>query len=320
MTHHGSRRPPQRREAIGLTRNRALVGVAAALSWATGTVGCSDDTSDPAEPPLEPLFSLAVIADPHIASVPDHEERLAAAVAWLDEHAQAQQIELVLVLGDIGWGAGLEQAKLLLDELDLLYLPIVGDNEIHAGDDQAFDTTYQPQYQLLNDGLDHWRQASVPVWDPEAEMDAWLQNLAFDYRGLHFFALDLCIRGDDTIMGEFGDLHDFSGGSWTWFEEQLSALEPTRGESIILLSHIPMFLGLLDTEEMPKVDALLEPMGDYVYANLAGHTHGNLMREGAGFDVYVTNATHDDDNTIRLIEVQGNGQRFAYTHRLVVVP
>ncbi len=298
----------------------ALGAIAAVLVGAVGTAGCSDETSGLGEPPLESLFSIAVIADPHIETVSDHEERLTAVIAWLDENALAEQIELVLVLGDIGWGAGLERAKQLLDELDMPYLPIVGDNEIVAGDDQAFDTTYQPQYQLLSDRFDHWRQAPLPVWDPEAGMDSWLQNLAFDYRGLHFFAVDLCIRGDDTIMGEFGTLHDFDGGSWPWLEDQWSALAPSRGESIILLSHIPMFLGALDGDEMTRVNALLEPLGEYVYANLAGHLHGNLEREGAAFDVYVTDATHDDDNTVRLIDVRGNGQRFEYDHRLVVIP
>ncbi|MBW2458050.1 MAG: metallophosphoesterase [Deltaproteobacteria bacterium] len=292
----------------------------AALACVLGATGCSDAADEPGEPALESLFTLAVITDSHIASVPDHVDRLTAAIDWIDEHADAQSIELVLVLGDIGWGPGLAQAKELLDTLAVPYVPLVGDNEVHAGDDESFHTTFSPQYEVLDGVVDRWRRAPLPVFDPEADMDAWLQNLAFTYRGVHFFALDLCIRGDDTIMGEFGDLHDFPGGSFTWFAEQLASLEPSLGESIVLLSHIPMFLGALDTEEMPVVDALLEPQGAFVYANLAGHLHGNLLREGSAFDVYVTDATHDDDNTIRLVEVQGNGQRFAYAHTLVVVP
>jgi hypothetical protein len=296
--------------------------------WATVTTfacglaaaGCGGDDAGTVEPPLEPLFSMAVITDTHITTSPENVERLTAAVDWIDDHAVERQIELVLVLGDIGWEGGLAEAKSLLDELDVPYVPIVGDNELHAGDDEAFHTTFTPQFTALGDRLDNWRHASVPVWDTEAEMDVWLQNLAFDYRGLHLFAVDLCIRGDNTIMGEFGDLHEFEGGTWPWLEDQLAVLEPTRQQSIILLSHIPMFQGVLDNDEMPMVEALLEPLSEYVYANLAGHLHGNLVREGAGFDVYVTDATHDDDNTVRLIEVEGNGQRYAYTHNLVVVP
>jgi hypothetical protein len=320
MTHHGLFCPPSRGPLAPWPQRSARLVMVAALCGAAGTMSCGAETDSPAEPPFQSLFSIAVIADPHITTNADHEERLAAAIAWINENALSQEIELVVVLGDIGWGAGLTQAKQLLDELDVLYVPVIGDNEIAAGDDQAFDTTYQPHYQRLDEGLDDFRRSSVPVSDPQGEMNAWLQNLAFDYRGLHFFALDLCIRGDDTIMGEFGDLHDFEGGSWPWLQAQWSALEPSRRESIILLSHIPMFLGALDTEEMPKVNALLEPVGDYVYANLAGHLHGNLVREGAGFDVYVTDATHDDDNTIRVIEVRGNEQGFAFAHSLVVIP
>jgi hypothetical protein len=309
-------------------RDVAAVRIAPPTMWVSlvvlagglAAVGCGGAEDDTEEPPVEPLFSIAVITDTHITTSPENVDRLTAAVDWIDDHASEQQIELVLVLGDIGWGQGLGQAKSLLDELDVPYVPLVGDNELHAGDDETFHTTFAPQFQLLEATVDHWRHAPVPVWDPEAEMDGWFQNLAFDYRGLHLFAVDLCIRGDDTIMGEFGDLHEFEGGTWPWLTEQLAALAPTRQESILVLSHIPMFQGLLDNDEMPQVDGLLEPMSDFVYANLAGHLHGNLLSEGAGFDVYVTDATHDDENTVRIIEVSGNELRFAYTHSLVVVP
>ena len=34
----------------------------------------------------------------------------------------------------------------------------------------------------------------------------------------------------------------------------------------------------------------------------------------------MTDAIFDDENTVRVIDVQGNDERFAYTHELVVVP
>jgi hypothetical protein len=291
------------------------------LSLATAPTGCGgDDEGGPDEPELESLFSLAVITDTHITGSEERVERLTTAVEWIDGHAAERQIEIVFVLGDIGWNGGLPQAKALLDELDVPYVPLVGDNELHAGEDETFHDTFLPQYDVLTASVDDFRRAPVPVWDVDAGMDAWLQNLAFEYRGLHLFALDLCIRGDDSIMGEFADLHDVEGGTWPWLSAELSALEPAREESVILLTHIPMMLGALDTVEMPMVDALLGPLGDYVYANLAGHVHGNLLEEGPAFDVYMTDATHDDENTVRVIEVQGNDLRFAYAHELVVVP
>jgi hypothetical protein len=41
---------------------------------------------------------------------------------------------------------------------------------------------------------------------------------------------------------------------------------------------------------------------------------------GPGFDVYAIDATWDDDNAVLLVEVSGNGVRFAYRHEQVVVP
>lgn len=277
------------------------------------------DAPDP-EPPLEPLFSLAVITDLHISGALENEQRLQAAVQWIDDHAAERSIELVLVLGDIGWGSTIERSKELLDELDVPYVPINGDNEIHAGDEEAFRTLYQPQYDSLAATLDGWRMAPVPVLHPGTGQDAWLQNAAFEYQGLHVLAVDWCVRGADGLAGEVGDLHDYEGGSWRWLSDELTGLEPTLLQSVVIISHIPMFGGMFSLDQMAQITGLIAPRRDYVYANLSGHLHGNLVMEEEGFDAIVTDATFDDDNTVRVIEVQGNGVRLAYEHELIVVP
>ncbi len=306
------------RHANGAHRATAAASAVLALVIASG---CGDETTA-AAPPFQPLFSLAVLADPHIASDPEHDQRLSAAVEWINDNAAARQIELVVVLGDVGWGAGLPRSRELLDELDLPYVPLIGDNEVHVGDDETFHNTYQSQYEQLASVLDDWRKAPTPVYHPQAEEDAWLQNVAFSHRGVHFFGLDWCVRGaEDEFAGEFGDLNDFSGGTWPWFEQELEQTEPALPESIVMLTHIPMMIGLFFADEMAALAELLGPRAEHVYANLAGHVHGELEWpvEEAGYTVYTTDATWDDEITVRVIRVDSNGTALAYQHENVVV-
>ena len=282
-----------------------------------------DETGgDTAAPSLEELFAFAVIADPHIVSNPDNAARLQAAVAWVEDQAEARSIELVLVVGDIGWGPGLPSAKEMLDELSMPYLPIIGDNEVHAGSEEAYHTTFAPHFEVLSTTLDGWSKAEVPVWNPQIEQQSWLDNASFDHRGVHFVGLDWAVRGDDSGVGETGDLHDFEGGTLPWLAADLDARTWQARECIVLASHIPMQLGMFDLAEVAALDEVLLPLADHVYADFAGHLHlnGEQTDTGHGFDVYLTDATFDDVNTVRVVTVSGTGREFAFAHDVVVVP
>ena len=267
------------------------------------------------------LFSFAILVDPHITTVVEHEQRLKAAVKWINDNASSRSIEVVLVLGDIGWGQGLPKSKELLDQLQMPYVPLIGDNEVAADDDETFEQVYRPQLDALGSQLDNWRSASVPVTHPLANVQVWLQNAAFSHRGVHFFTLDWCVRGVKGALAEFGDLNDYTGGSWPWLQTELAevvAAEPAD-HSIVLFSHIPMMLGMFDTIEWPMIGEVFEPHADLVWANYAGHLHGTLEMVGAGFKTLITDATWDDQNTVRLVEVLGNDSRFAYVDNLIEV-
>jgi len=81
-----------------------------------------------------------------------------------------------------------------------------------------------------------------------------------------------------------------------------------------------MHLGAFDMAELGRLHALLEPYAGRVHANYAGHVHRSYELVGEGpLDVYVLDATHDDDNTVRVVEVSGNGRRFEYRQDEVVV-
>ncbi len=284
-------------------------------------LGCGSEASEQ-EQPLAELFSFALIADPHITTVAENEERLKAAVKWINDNASTRKIEVVLVLGDIGWGQGLPQSKKLLDQLQVPYVPLIGDNEIAADDDETFEQVYRPQLDALDGQLENWRTASTPVAHPDANADVWLQNAAFEHRGVHFFALDWCVRGIKGALAEFGDLNDYTGGTWPWLETELAevvAAGPAQ-ESIVLLSHIPMMGGMFDTIEWPIIGELFEPHAELVWANYAGHLHGPIEMPGPGFTMWTADATWDDQNTVRLIEVRGNSSRFAYIDTEIEVP
>lgn len=294
-----------------------LTPLVAVLAMTTAGCGSGGEEVEPA--PIVPLFSFAVIADTHISSNPEHETRLQRSVDWINSNVEARQVELVIVLGDIGWGEGVARSKALLDELIVPYVPLRGDNELH-GSEQAFEQAYAPQYERLSQVLKGWRKAPATVWDPVGNQEVLLQNMAFSHRGVHFFALDVCVRGQEDIMSEFGVLNDYEGGTLPWFERELPLLDPTARDSVIMLTHIPMFLGAFDADEMKAIEDLVAPYDNQVYANLAGHLHFNYERESKGFDVFVTDAVWDDDNVVRMIEVSGNGEVYEYDHEVVVVP
>jgi hypothetical protein len=279
------------------------------------------DDEDAAEPPMEPLFTFAIVADPHVTGSGENADRLAADVEWINTHAHERMIEVVLALGDLGWDDGLELSRQLLDELEVPYVPIIGDNEVQAGDEEAFEATFSQRYDLLATTFGGWQRAAAPVWNPEAGQESWFTNMAFDHRGVHFVGVDWCARGVSGLEGEMGDLHDFDGGTWQWFEGVFGALPKDAVESIVLFSHIPMHFGAFWLDEMNAIEGLLGPFADAVYADFAGHVHITYEQAvpGGGYVVYVTDATFDDENTIRLVQVEGNGVRFAYTHELIVV-
>ena len=312
-----------------MTSNRRfqMIGLLGGLLW-LGCSGTDDDTADDdvadddtadEEPELEELFTFAVIADSHITSNPDNEARLQSALDWIDAEAGPRGIELAVVLGDIAWGDGLETARGQLDGLTVPYVPVIGDNEIHGGSEAAFDETFEPQYETLSATLTDWSRAPTPSADPDTGGDSYFQNHGFTHRGVRFIGLDWCVRGDDGIVGETGDLHDFDGGTLPWLEQQLAPTADGPLDSVLMLSHIPMQIGLFDLDELARLEQVMEPHRGQLAANLAGHVH--LDSEGSHegyYDVYTTDATWDDEVTVRVITVSGNGVRFSYDHELVV--
>jgi hypothetical protein len=283
-------------------------------------------------------FSFAIIADPHIDLNPDHKIKLISAVDWIIRNKDKKDIELVFVLGDIAWGGSrkkrnLRIAREILDRLNhagMPYVPVIGDNEIQKRCEKEFEDTFNKQYQYLSKILGHWRKAPTPVGGK------YLQNFSFDYKGCHFISCDFNSRkpGD-----EGGELHDFTGGSWPWFKNDIETCPKAKEESIVIITHIGMFRTgfgsadqfLFSQDEMLKIQSFLFDYRDYVDSNYAGHIHLNwhsTVWTGFFTTIYHVRTTDetwygrqwpepdDKETTVRLVKVNSDGNKVLYNQQI----
>jgi len=231
------------------------------------------------------------------------------AVNEINKLTDSQNIAFVAVLGDITDQAELSElraAKLIFDNLTVPWVPIIGnhdgwpmtDND-EAPDccpppDSYFDSIMGPEYSNLASEMSGWgKESPALVYNPERERDAYFENFFFDYGGFHFVCLDLNRDG-----WRAGELHDFAGGTWSWFKqhmEQFVQQNPERSRDVILLAHHPMRDDGLSGEstftaaELDQISNFTvntsysyvdssgitqtRPYSSRIWGQLAGHTH-----------------------------------------------
>jgi hypothetical protein len=283
-------------------------------------------------------FSFAVLADPHIGGNPDNRAKFETVVDWLISNKESKDIELTFVLGDIAWGGSagnrnLAAAKKILDRLKhngITYLPVIGDNEIQSGCEEEFQQVFGPHFKILSNKLDNWRKATAPV------SSMYLQNFSFDYKGCHFVCPDFNSR---KARGEGGELHDFEGGSWRWFKNDIERCPKSKKENIVIMTHVGMFhtgFGFADKfvfseNEINKVKAFLHDYKDNVDSNYAGHFHLNWYVPVWSelfvpiYHVRVTDETwtriqwpevEDPGLTVRWVQVDNSGVKISYQQNI----
>lgn len=271
--------------------------------------------------PAEFVFSYALIADPHVTAAGERVERLVTALDWIEAEREERGIELVFILGDIAWSEGWDEAVAAFQALSIPWLPVQGDNPIQVGEEAGFEQTFGPELAELGTSLDGWSRAALPVDDPVNAGQAWLQNYAFDHRGLRFIALDWNSRMIDPLWGETPDLHDFEGGTLPFLRGELQALGEGLDERVVLLTHMPMIQGpgSFDVKEGQAMIGTLGPYAELVYANHAGHLHGSA--EGSwdecGMLVDTTDATWDDIVSLRVVGVSQDRVSVHYANELI---
>jgi hypothetical protein len=271
-------------------------------------------------------FSFVVLADPHIEGDPDHEARLLSALEWINLNRAERRIELVLIVGDIAWGEGhLERTREMLDTLAVPYLPLIGDNEIQSGFEREFNDTFSPQYEALAGILDDWHKAPAPVWNPEQGTESFFQNFSFDHRGVHFVGLDWCTRRVAPIVGEQADLHDFPGGTFEWFRQDIEGCPKPLEENIVMASHHPMHflpIGAFTIQEQTVLERFTSQYRDALYADFAGHYHLSVHNglRSAGYEIYLTQSPWVAQNALRIVTVDYEQDRIAYSSEIVTIP
>ncbi|MHC4726721.1 MAG: metallophosphoesterase family protein [Planctomycetota bacterium] len=284
-------------------------------------------------------FSFAIIADPHIDGNVDNHAKLISAVDWIISNKVKKDIQLVFIVGDIAWGGyrsnrNLKIARAILDRLnnaDIPYIPVIGDNEIQRKCEKEFEGIFNKQYQYLGNVLGNWRKVPTPV------KGMYLQNFSFDYKGCHFISCDFNSRERGN---EGGELHDFAGGSWPWFKKDIETCPKARKESIVIITHIGMFRTgfatadqfLFSQDEMNRIKSFLYDYREYVDSNYAGHIHQNwhsVVWSGLFTTLYhvrITDETwhgkqwpeaNDKGVTIRLVQVNSNGNKVSYSQHFV---
>ncbi len=290
-------------------------------------------------------FSIAVIADPHCTNNQEHWDRMDKAIAWINDNRAAKKIDMVVIVGDMAWGGNnLLVMKGKLDGLAVPYLPVIGDNEIHGGDEAVFDDVFSTQFDTLASIFpDSWSKAPAHVINPHTGKEMYLENYSFDYKGLHIICADWSTRTEEGLLEtEQAELYDFEGGTWPWFKEDILNWTGTDKESILVFSHHPMHvspaypltkmdLGAFSYEDFKIITSFTLPLKDYISASYAGHYHVPMqhdVREG-GYKVYVTRALHQPrqleegnllkEPTIKLINVKKNDGGFTYKNQLVYV-
>lgn len=257
----------------------------------------SDTTdTDPVAP--ERVTTIGILADPHVTGEGEHADRLRAAVAWLGEQ---EDVELVLVLGDVAWGDGLDLAPGLLAELPVPWVPIIGDNEIQDGSEERSWEAFAPQRAALAASVPSYAHAAAPVDEP-GYGPVWLDNASLDYAGVHVVMADLVIRSESGALGEFGTLHDYAGGTLPWLEADLDG----RGaEPWILATHIPPHLGFLDLAELETLGERLGEYTPHLLGVFSGHVHldSTVEVEELGATVTTVDDVWGDTLTVHRVEV-----------------
>lgn len=283
-------------------------------------------------------FSFAIIADPHISGNPDNRTKFETAINWIISNQKSKNIELTFVLGDIAWGGSrsnrnLAVAKKILDRLSdngITYVPVIGDNEIQYRSEREFQEVFGPHFIALSRILDNWRKAPVPA------AGKYLQNFSFDYKGCHFVCPDFVSR---KAGSEGGELHDFGGGSWPWFKNDIEQCPKSKDENIVIMTHIGMFHTGFDfadkfvfsKDKMDKIKSFLNDYKENVDSNYAGHLHLNWYVPVWSelfvplYHVRVTDETwskvqwpesEDSGLTVRWVQVDNNGTKMSYQQHI----
>ncbi len=318
-------------------------------------VAChGDDSGAPATEDPRCAFSFAILTDTHIGegvqdygtpgwddswsedTESDSEAVLAQAVADINLLAEEPDgPSFVVVLGDItdsGERSELERALYLLNELEIPYLPLVGNHDVwpYAYDEAAglhaeADTPVGDRwlYYVFFEAFDDAHELvgaihnSPPVKHLSIDAKTHFLDYAFTYCGVRFVALDTSTRahagGGEPGIGPEAKLYQKPDSPWPWLIEELGTGWGAEDDDVVILAHHPFTQGSLlafDEEDFATIEADLGQHGleDRVMAFFGGHQHVDAELEGpTGIPVVLTAATKDGRDP-RVVRVSKQGE------------
>jgi len=108
-------------------------------------------------------------------------------------------------------------------------------------------------------------------------------------------------------------------------KQELELCRERPENSVVLLSHLPMhvnfFYRVFTKEEDEAIAVVTKPFDKILFADFAGHYHINWTqpRPDWGYDLFVTDATWDDEITLRVVGVESAKDEVTYTNRLITL-
>lgn len=286
-------RAQQTPDTVGVDYNPGLAGSSWQFSFIQLTdihIGEGAPGDDYGTPGYEDGITATDAGDPLI--------RLRKSVAWINEHREALKVHFVVVTGDLsesGEISELLRCKMVLDSLEVPYIPMVGNHDIWPlsqgieaplpDGDSLFNVLFSDAFiraQAFFPGWDDGTRLSS-AWDTENNCNAFYQNYGFQYGSYRFLFTDFVSRAHDLAVfnGAAADaqLHDLPGGTWPWLQQAILNA-PAGEDNLLIFAHHPLSKSLLsgsfasfDYNEYDAVTQFLNTYAARVGAWIAGHKH-----------------------------------------------
>ncbi len=253
-------------------------------------------------------------------------ESLRNAVNWINSHIESEDIRFVVITGDItgsGERSEFEKAKEIFDELEVPYVPIIGNHDVwpyvryefeaeYAYGDSVMNEVFKDTYLKNSQFFDYWDEGMrlTKVYSPKSKQSHNFHNFSFAYDGFVFVTVDFNPRHHvekaEPGVGGYAVLNNFENGSYPWLLDQVENHPLKEYKNIVLLSHQPphrdalSWYNGLPLSDIDKLTKDLLPFRDNIAVWIAGHVHRNaeyvLSTIGGGMkitDVKETAANKD---------------------------
>jgi hypothetical protein len=214
-------------------------------------------------------------------------------VAWINAHKDS--IDFVVVTGDLTSGAERSEflkAKEILDQLEVPYVPMVGNHDIWpqtkkekaATPDgtRVFMEVFAPVLERLKTQFPDWEEGPGPATSPQSTP---FQDFTFTYKGVHMVCADLNSRHHAFPQAGAKPGVELSE-SWTWIKDHIRSRRQTHPDQpMMMFQHQPLtrFIPeLADGSFTPGqyrafVDFFDKGPGGDLPVIAAGHVHRNLL-------------------------------------------